>query len=356
MGVTRRRDRLEATLLGTAVGDALGLPVEGMSARDIECRWGRVDRYLWLGGTGIVSDDTELTALVAQSLVRGRLEPHATVMAFRRALVGWVWRLPWGIGWGTLRAGIRATLGFRRSGVGSAGNGAAMRAAIVGVALADDTAGREALGRALAMVTHVDPRAVEGALFVAEVAARAAHACVRTGDVRRACVEGALPLAPSLAPSVAEAVALFESNADVARAATQLGSSGFVVHTVGLATFLFLRHGDDSRDALVQTASAGGDTDSIAAIVGAWCGALGTPLPEELVDGLRGGPFGPAHLRALAADLAGDSSRPASFAWPLAMAWNLALYPLVLGHAIVRLLPFRRVVRAGRQPPMRPRS
>ena len=56
-GVTS--DRLAGTLLDTALGDALGLPCEGMSARSIARRFGRVDRFRLLAKTGFVSDDTE---------------------------------------------------------------------------------------------------------------------------------------------------------------------------------------------------------------------------------------------------------------------------------------------------------
>jgi ADP-ribosyl-[dinitrogen reductase] hydrolase len=55
--------------------------------------------------------------------------------------------------------------------VRSAGNGAAMRAAVVGAYFHDRPAERRAFGEALARVTHVDDRAVQGALFVAELVA-----------------------------------------------------------------------------------------------------------------------------------------------------------------------------------------
>ena len=57
----------------------------------------------------------------------------------------------------------------------SAGNGAAMRAAVVGVFFHDRAAERREFGRALAEVTHRDARAVEGALYVAELAASCAR-------------------------------------------------------------------------------------------------------------------------------------------------------------------------------------
>ncbi len=170
------KDRLVGTLLGTALGDALGLPVEGMSSGTIQRRFGRVDRFRLLGRTGFVSDDTEQTALLAQSLVRHPADLDRCVEAFRKSLLGWFCRLPWGIGRATLRSCLRIALGIHPSGVWSAGNGAAMRAAILGVFFHDKPEARQAFGRAIAEVTHRDERAVEGAIYVAEMAA----ACVRS--------------------------------------------------------------------------------------------------------------------------------------------------------------------------------
>jgi ADP-ribosylglycohydrolase len=68
--VPNTEDRLLGVLLGTALGDALGLPAEGMSARAIARRFGRMDRFRLLGSTGFVSDDTEQAALIAQALAQ----------------------------------------------------------------------------------------------------------------------------------------------------------------------------------------------------------------------------------------------------------------------------------------------
>jgi ADP-ribosylglycohydrolase len=159
-------DRLKGVLLGTAVGDALGVVTEGMTARAIARRFGRVERFRLFGRTGFVSDDTEQSALVAQSLVRHPCDVDAFRRAFRRSLLGWFLRLPWGVGLATLRACARIPLGFRESGVVTAGNGAAMRAAVVGVLFATDESRRRTFGEALARTTHTDSRAVSGAIFV----------------------------------------------------------------------------------------------------------------------------------------------------------------------------------------------
>ncbi len=130
--VTDLEDRIAGTLLGTAIGDALGLVAEGMSPQAIARRFGRLDTYRFFGRTGYVSDDTEQSALVANALLEAPSKDDC-VKAFRRSLLGWFSRLPWGLGMATLKACVRIALGFRRSGVYSAGNGAAMRAAVLGV-------------------------------------------------------------------------------------------------------------------------------------------------------------------------------------------------------------------------------
>jgi len=336
------RDRLAGTLLGTALGDALGLPMEMLSAKVIARRFPRLDRFYLLGRAGFVSDDTEQSALVAQSLARHPGDLDGCVRAFRRSLLGWFLRLPWGIGFGTLRACTRIALGLRRSGVATAGNGAAMRAAVVGVFLRDDPEVRRATSDALAAVTHTDPRAVEGARFVAEVAALATtmdDPATVVATARAAVTEG------SLGKALDRAIALAREGADLDAAARELGTTGFVVHTVPFAAYAFARWGADPMAAITAVIRAGGDTDSIAAIVGAWCGALGGEgaLPRELVARINDGPFGPTHLRALADDLVGardGRKATARYSPMVAMARNLALYPVVIAHALRRVVPY----------------
>lgn len=336
------RDRLAGTLLGTALGDALGLPMEMLPAKVIARRFPRLDRFHLLGSVGFVSDDTEQSALVAQSLARHPGDLDGCVRAFRRSLLGWFLRLPWGIGLGTLRACTRIALGLRRSGVATAGNGAAMRAAVVGVFFTDDAGARRATADALAIVTHTDPRAVEGARFVAEVAALA----TTTDDPAAAVTQArAVVTEPSLGRALDRATALAAEGAALDAAAKELGTTGFVVHTVPFAAYAFARWGADPMAAVTAVIRAGGDTDSIAAIVGAWCGALRgeVGLPTALIARINDGPFGPTHLRALADDLAGVGAgrAPTARYSPLvAMARNLALYPVVIAHALRRVVPY----------------
>src|SRR5882672_2879924 len=280
------RDRVAGTLLGTALGDALGLPCEGLSAKRIARRFGKLDRYHLLGRTGYVSDDTEQSALVAQSLAKFPADPDRCARAFRRSLVGWFWRLPWGIGMATIRSCFRTMLGFSRTGVRSAGNGSAMRAAVIGACFHDQPEKRRAFGTAIATSTHTDDRAVQGALFVAELAA------VGPEEARKIVTE------PLLGAALDRALELAKRRASTSEAAETLKTTGYVVHSVPFALYCYLSYGATPLLAIQECIGAGGDTDSIAAILGGWLGARhGEPgLPAHLLAELNDGPFGPAHL------------------------------------------------------------
>ena len=333
-----RHDRLLGALLGVALGDALGLPFEGLSPRRVARRFRGADRFRLLGRTGFVSDDTEQSALVAQALAASAGDDALCLRRFRRSMVGWLARLPFGIGGATLRACLRMLMGCRQPGVRSAGNGAAMRAGVLGVCLAADPDRRRSLGRAIARLTHTDDRAVDGALFVAELAALCASTDSRD---RRSLVTTARTVveAPEVSAAIDAALALADQ--PLGAAVERLGNTGFVVHSVGLCAYCFLRFGDDPSSGIEACIRAGGDTDTHAAIVGGWLGALygARALPTPLVRRIHDGPFGPTHLEGLAAALVDGGPAPA-WSWPRALLRNLALYPVVLAHGFARLVPW----------------
>ncbi|MCA9606799.1 MAG: ADP-ribosylglycohydrolase family protein [Myxococcales bacterium] len=335
-----RHDRVLGALLGCAIGDASGLPFEGLPPHRVARRF-TADRYRFFGRTGFVSDDTEQSALVAQALAMGEADDHACRAHFRRSMMGWLLRLPFGIGGATLRACLRMLVGFPEPGVRSAGNGAAMRAGIVGVHFARDSARRRRTGRQLATLTHTDERAIEAALYVAEVAAHAAVAEPAAFDppavVRRArtVVEE-----PELVRAIDDAIALAEGGAPPGAAGIALGNTGFVVHSIAICTFALLRGARSPMEAIELAIRAGGDTDTHAAIVGGWMGALhgASALPGTLIVSLHDGPFGHSHLCGLSAALV-HGTPPPRWSWPGAFLRNLALYPVVLAHGLAHLLP-----------------
>ncbi|MFN8554708.1 MAG: ADP-ribosylglycohydrolase family protein [Candidatus Obscuribacterales bacterium] len=372
-------DRFAGVLLGTAVGDALGLYLEGLEADSIQSQFSSpVDRYYLLGNIGFVSDDTEQSALIAQSLIKFPPDLDYSVNRFRAAMLGWFCRMPFGVGQATSYSCMKILMGSKNTGIRSAGNGAAMRAAILGAFFYDDSELRNQYGIGLAHVTHTDARGVEGALFVAELTA----ACIRAGLDTQAEVISGTGVGQSFAGakldsenngktngvvygdelllrlydqsievvhdkylkealSNARELALEKASVDDAR--KRLGCSGFVNHSVPLAVFTFLRFGDDPLTAIQSVIMAGGDTDSNAAIVGALCGALHgeSGLPMKLISQINDGPFGPEHLRSLSKALVetkrGESAAAPGYLWPVAFARNVAVIPLLLSQTLLRL-------------------
>lgn len=337
-----RHDRLFGALLGVAIGDALGLPFEGLSRTRVARRFERAERFRLVGRTGFVSDDTEQSALLGQALALSGPDDAHCVRRFRRSMVGWLARLPFGIGGATLRSCVRMMVGLRRPGVRSAGNGAAMRAGILGAWLADDPARRRSLGRAVAELTHTDERGVQAALYVAEVSAMClAHTPAPAQHgllLRRART---VVDEPELAAAIDQGLALAESDSSFAEAVDAMGSSGFAVHSMALCSYCLARFGDEPPGAIEAAIRAGGDTDTHAAIVGGWLGALhgASAWPRALVGALHDGPFGPSHLHGIASALT-TATAPPRWSWIHALLRNLMLYPVILAHGFARLVPW----------------
>ncbi len=137
----KHHPHLLGCILGTAVGDAIGLPREGVGRRRGERLFGSspLEHRLILG-RGLCSDDTEHTIMVAQALTATGGSPQAFARNFAWRLRWWFLRLPAGVGLGTLRACLKLWVGVKphRSGVRSAGNGPAMRSALLGLAARND--------------------------------------------------------------------------------------------------------------------------------------------------------------------------------------------------------------------------
>jgi poly(ADP-ribose) glycohydrolase ARH3 len=95
---------------------------------------------------------------------------------------------------------------------------------------------------------------------------------------------------------------LLAASADSRAAVQALGNGVLAEEAVPLALFSFLRWDPDLDAVVKNTVLCGGDTDTIASMSGALCGALvgeGT-LPLRWVERLENGPKGADYLRTLA--------------------------------------------------------
>ena len=343
---------------GTAIGDALGLPCEGLSPRRVAALFGGVpDDYRFAFRRGMVSDDTEHTLLVLGALAASAGVGEAFTKQLARGLRRWIAALPAGVGLATLRAGVRLCFGVSpdRAGVFSAGNGAAMRTALIGVACAWDDSGERLrdLVRRSSRLTHTDPKAEYGARAVAVCAACFARHETNV-TVVLAAINNALPEPEvlelrELVRCVGESIATGTSP-DVF--ATQRfgnrGVSGYVYQTVPVALHAALSHPRDLRAAVRSAIACGGDTDTVAAItggiVGANVGASGIP------DDLRRGIWEPTgvlrNVEARAQAFAGawQAGMPQVLSrvpYPFALTRNAVFAAIVLTHGFRRMLPPR---------------
>jgi len=254
--------RIRSALLAFACGDALGVPWEGRPAAEIDAA--RLDELPQRPGwpRGATSDDTQQLVMLAENLIAtgGAGDPHAFLaeLAAARDTIR-------GIGPTTLRAIHRFTeTGALRADDGSS-NGAVMRVLPLGWATRPaDAEHRRALVEKLTVTTHGAPAAVAGACAIAAMGSYAVegHPADRLIDVALAEIERfALGAAAQPVRHAAEGewhpgpggVTL-----DV------LDTVAAVVHT--------LRQAGDPAEAMRRAVLLGGDTDTVAAIVG---GVLG---------------------------------------------------------------------------------
>lgn len=71
-----RKDMIRGCLLGGAIGDALGAPMEFMSKTDIRRKYGKdgVSGYVeFADGTGSITDDTQMTLFTAEGILRANV-------------------------------------------------------------------------------------------------------------------------------------------------------------------------------------------------------------------------------------------------------------------------------------------
>lgn len=346
----KRLSIIAGVLIGTAVGDSLGLPTEGMSCGRIQRRWHGLWRHRFLWGRGMLSDDTEHTLFVAQAL----LTHPEDAAEFQRCLAWklrlWLLGLPAGIGLATLKAILRLWMGFSpsRSGVWSAGNGPAMRSAIIGVYFANDPEKRRAFVSAATRLTHTDPKAETAALAVAEAAAWAAiHGAPTKELLKQLANLGQDAEWQKICNQLVTAADSGWSVEDFANVlGLQNGVTGYAYHSVPVALYAWLRHPGDFRNALEAALNCGGDTDTVGAIVGAIVGAqVGRRgIPADLIAGISEWPRSVGLLEQVASQLAqqrdvGQPLGPVRYFWPGLILRNLLFLVVVLIHGFRRLLP-----------------
>lgn len=294
-------DRFLGCLLGSAVGDGLGSPWEGLTSFDIYQLGGPAHVLVTnpTGDTLYYTDDTEMTVSVAETLVEhGEIQGESLIRAFARN-----YHPDRGYGRGARRIIEAVATGGDWNAIaetvfpgGSLGNGAAMRVAPVGVFFHDDFDRVWEQARLSAFPTHRHPVGIEAA----QVMALAVALATRAESISRKAV-----LSELLRRSTTEEMTRALRTALSLRRGDSIGVLGSTLEahrSVVTAIAAFAASPGDFEAAVGNVIALGDDTDTLAAMAGALCGAFGgiAAIPAALVEKLENDALGRDHIRSLA--------------------------------------------------------
>ena len=341
--IISRRDRahVRGCLLGGAVGDALGAPVEFLELDAIRARYGaagitELDEYD--GRVGAITDDTQMTLFTAEGLLRAETRgrergmchpPSVVYLAYLRWLrtqgahvpdppgtpldSGWligaralhVQRAPGNTCLAALRSGRMGTIGEPIN--NSKGCGTVMRVAPAGIFPMGDAFG---LGADISAITHGHPAGYLAGGAMAEIVAQ-----LLAGESLASSVDAALarlamePGHEETTGSLRAALALAGSDGEPSAERVQSLGQGWVAEeALAIAVYCALVAGDDFAAGVRLAVNHSGDSDSTGAITGNLLGALlgvdAIParwlaplelrteierLADDLLEGYRGG-------------------------------------------------------------------
>lgn len=283
-----------ATLVGCAIGDALGNPFEMKPAiSPLLTQWDGLFKKggtFWKGEPGQYTDDTLMSMALSASLIeKTGFDPEDVAKKY----------LAWyesgntrGIGSTTAGSIMHLKLGatWQESGATHmhdgrpvGGNGTAMRASPIGLYYRKDPVALMEFAMLDASITHNSHEPKMGSVAVALATAFLANG---THSNLGVIEEVRDILSPSeVQDKIALAHSYLQNSIPVDQALAAIGTSGYVAETVG-AAFYCLGATDNFRDAVVMAVKGGGDTDTTAAIVGAMAGTYYglDAIPSEYKD------------------------------------------------------------------------
>jgi poly(ADP-ribose) glycohydrolase ARH3 len=337
-------DRYHATLLGCAVGDVLGIPVETFNKDQIIEFYGKINvpitaRYLRVGdfssgkifpieavpkekqryvfSYGEYSDDTILTLSIAESIIGSGginiediASKHVNEYLSRKMLDG---KVAGGFGKTTIDALNNMARGVapKYSGAQGPGAGPAMKISPVAIyANARNDISYLSLAEDISLMTYTDTRSVAGGI----VQSHAIYWLLSLQDhvtsdheladyfrmdsdyfrgrfmdyICDVCLKVEKKASARMA---SPEIRLFDklywirNNLDASDeyALRSLGNGGASFECHPFSLFMFQKHWDDPIDGLIETVNLGGDSDTIGAIYGALCGAKnGMIFPDKL--------------------------------------------------------------------------
>lgn len=298
-----RCEQFLGCLLGQAIGDGLGAPFEGLFD-DIIYRMGPADEIVRNPREDVLyyTDDTQMAIGVAETLIQcGEIDEESLSASFA---ANYDPARGYGPGARRILEAVRDGGDWRALATsvfpdGSLGNGAAMRAAPIGLLFCDDLDRVAEQAERSAMPTHTHPIGIDGARLLAVAVALA----VRGGPFDRKAFYREL-----LRHAKTEE---FRWQLDVALAMKRtqsvggFGNSLEAHRSVMTSIVIFATSPDDYPAVISRAIGQGNDVDTLAAMAGALSGArLGVEaIPAHLVAKLEDQGKGRRHLESIAGQL-----------------------------------------------------
>lgn len=346
MDYAKLQDKCRGSLVGGAVGDALGYEVEFMSLSSILKRFGDrgIVRYVTHCGVAEFSDDTQMTLFTAEGLMNGVIatkagKPEDILPYIKDAYIAWfktqtqapaaiegswlshlktLWsrRAPGNTCMGALE-NLSRGLDVKNN---SKGCGGVMRVAPIGIFNAVhsnlyDYADTAHLAGWAAEITHHHIAST----FASALLATTVENCIQCETVSRLqlgwIVDGGLTMMAEYFPGHADdlmaftrlikrALELGKSDTPQRDAIRQLGEGWVGDEALAIAIFSVMRHIDSFEDCIVCAVNHDGDSDSTGAIAGNIIGAIHgyAAIPKHYLENLEIEPI----LVSVADDLCAD--------------------------------------------------
>ena len=314
------QDRIRGSLIGGAVGDALGYPVEFIySFEEIQKRYGergitRLDtRQHWLEeadqvGKAVVSDDTQMTLFTANGLLNAKRQKSNMKYGICRAYIEWYltqvgkWSNKYKDCWiaripelnkrrapgNTCMSSLYAIYSGREPMNNSKGCGGVMRIAPIPLyAAVDNRMGildADKLAGDAAEITHQHPLGFISAALMSHVIYRLALDIEPTQDsMKHYIMEGVAEMRKQykayhndverMAELAERAIFLLDKGKTDLENIGHLGEGWTGEEALAIALYCALKHFDSFENAMIAAVNHGGDSDSTGAVTGNILGA-----------------------------------------------------------------------------------
>lgn len=282
-----RRSIFAGAVMGAAIGDAMGHPTEFMSMAAIRSKYGPqgvtgFELYWDRGGKHFApyTDDTQMAEIVLRVLTDAKENGSHMDRVMEEMASGFVsWskrpqgghRAPGNACMSGCSALSRGVHWSKAGGATAGGCGSVMRAYPFGLLFADDLQRAERWSVEHSKMTHRDPIALAACAAMAVGMAR----IVRGEPVMTVASEMVAAACRYSPPTAAMMVRAIEDAVDgVAPEITLDRLRSWAAHeAVSAGVYLFVRNPDDPAKAILEGANTPGDSDSIATLAGALCGA-----------------------------------------------------------------------------------